>query len=80
MVSDPWASPEESQKYYNITLENFDSLSNFDGVIGAVSHEKFVSLSAEELGNLVSPGGLIVDIKNMWKADQIPSEREFFTL
>lgn len=79
-VSDPWASPKEAQKYYEIDLKDADTLSGFDCVVGAVSHTPYTTLTFKDFERLVKPGGLVGDIKNMWDRSKVPSNRKFFTL
>jgi UDP-N-acetyl-D-galactosamine dehydrogenase len=79
-VVDPWANDADAQKHYGITLANIDELGEFDGLIGAVSHEDYKKLTLKDFERLVKPHGLIMDIKNMWDKNKIPSNRAFSTL
>lgn len=79
-VADPYAVPEEAQKYYGISLHPIDNLSGFDCIIGAVSHDPYKALSSSDFERLTKEDGLIVDIKNMWDLLEGPSNRNFLKL
>ncbi len=68
-VHDACADPEEAERLYGLTLAgDLDTLSGFDAVIGAVPHRAYAALGAAELERLLKPGGLLADIKGMWRA------------
>jgi len=79
-VVDSWADSMDAEKHYGITLGNIKDLSEFDCVVGAVSHEDYRNLAFEDFERLVKPHGLIMDIKNMWDSKKVPSNRVFSTL
>ena len=79
-VVDSWADSTDAEKHYGITLRNIKDLSEFDCVVGAVSHEEYKNLAFEDFERLVKPHGLIMDIKNMWDPKKVPSNRVFSTL
>ena len=39
----------------------------YDCVVGAVSHDDYAAFDGETLTALVKPGGLVVDLKGMWR-------------
>jgi len=63
-VYDPWASKEEVKHEYHLDLINdFDALSSdYDAVILAVSHHKFLKL---DITQLKSETGVIFDVKSL---------------
>ncbi|WP_420606032.1 nucleotide sugar dehydrogenase [Novosphingopyxis sp.] len=80
-VHDPLADPKETLKEYSINLENEALSGRYDCVIGAVSHESYRSLSSGDLADLLLPGGSVVDLKRIWNAENLLSERlEFWSL
>ncbi len=79
-VVDPWADNREAEKYYGITLDDLQNVSDFDCLVGAVSHEPYQSFGTQDFERLVRPHGLIMDIKNMWDKNKAPSNRSFSTL
>ena len=41
---------------------------DYDAVIGAVAHDLYRGFDGARLGALVRPGGLVADVKGMWRA------------
>ena len=76
-VHDPLADREEAKSLYGIEL--VDNLACFDrslaAVIGAVAHKHYRQLSAEKLERLLIPGGLIADVKGIWR--ELKTSEEF---
>ena len=67
LVHDPVADPQESRREYGVELVDLPGLSPVDGVVWAVAHEPFKTLSPEQLQALCSRGngqGVIIDVKN----------------
>jgi UDP-N-acetyl-D-galactosamine dehydrogenase len=79
-VVDPWANDADAKKHYGITLAKMEEVGEFDCIIGAVSHEDYKKLTLQDFERLVKPRGLVMDIKNMWDENKIPSNRAFSTL
>ena len=73
VVCDPLSDPAEARRLFGIDpVPSLDGLSAFDAVIGAVAHDEYRVLSSETIGRLVKAGGLIADIRSMWRDDAIP--------
>lgn len=70
-VHDPWADADEARRLYGVELlaprEPLPPGDGYDCVVGAVAHDRYRALSAAEAARLVRPGGLIADIKGMWR-------------
>jgi UDP-N-acetyl-D-galactosamine dehydrogenase len=67
-VHDACADPAEAQRLYGLTLAgDLAGLSGYDAVIGAVPHRDYAALGAVELERLLKPGGLLADVKGMWR-------------
>ena len=70
-VHDPMASAAEAARLYAIDLvPEMDG--PYDAVVGAVEHAQYKMLGAADLVALVRPGGLVADIKGMWRAVELP--------
>jgi UDP-N-acetyl-D-galactosamine dehydrogenase len=81
VVCDPMAEPEEARRLFDIDLvSRLDGLSAFDAVVGAVAHDEFRVLSADTMKRLIKPGGLVADIKGMWRRDDIPGDVRHWAL
>ena len=67
-IADPVADVMEVKKHYDVTLEPMENITNIDCLIIAVAHKTFSGL---DLGKLLAPGGLLVDIKGLYAPDVI---------
>jgi len=73
-VHDPLADPDEARALYGIDLAGeFSTLAGFDGLVAAVPHALYRDLSADALGTLLNPGGLVADIKGIWRKHAFPA-------
>lgn len=80
-VHDPMADPKEASQFYGVDLLNgLRDTGEYDCLIGAVPHSAYRSLSGKSLAQLVRPGGLVADIKGMWRSLDIPRERDYWQL
>ncbi|MBT5185504.1 MAG: nucleotide sugar dehydrogenase [Kordiimonadaceae bacterium] len=69
-VHDCAADPVEAKKFFNIDLKtSLKDLKDhsYTAVVGVVSHDSYIDIPSEEFERLLEPGGLIADIKAMWK-------------
>ncbi|WP_445680332.1 nucleotide sugar dehydrogenase [Radicibacter daui] len=72
-VHDPMADPSEAKDHYDIDLvSDLKDLTHFDCVLGAVSHAPYKQLSADDFSRLCRPGGLVADIKAIWRNVTLP--------
>jgi UDP-N-acetyl-D-galactosamine dehydrogenase len=71
-VHDAFADPGEALRIYDLTLlPRFDQ-GGWDCVVGAVPHRPYLAFTAETFATLVRPGGLVADIKGMWRHIALP--------
>ncbi len=71
-VHDAFADPDEAMRVYGLPLlARFDD-GDYDCVVGAVPHRPYVDFTAETFASLVRPGGLVADIKGMWRTLTLP--------
>ncbi|MGB3846642.1 MAG: nucleotide sugar dehydrogenase [Sphingopyxis sp.] len=66
-VHDPHADPAEAQHEYDLELTPIDAADRYDCVIGAVRHDSFRALETADFLRILRPGGLIADLKRMWR-------------
>jgi UDP-N-acetyl-D-galactosamine dehydrogenase len=72
-VHDPLADPSEARAFYGLTLETeLPRSGSFDGIVAAVPHLIYRELADSELGRLVRRGGLVADIKGIWRKRSLP--------
>jgi UDP-N-acetyl-D-glucosamine/UDP-N-acetyl-D-galactosamine dehydrogenase len=68
LVHDPLAVRQEARDFLDIELEedisdNFE----FDAVICAVAHEEYRNMTVSGIERMIKPGGLVADIKGIWR-------------
>jgi len=51
---------------------NHEAFEAYDCVVGAVPHDLYRKLEVDQLSTLVSPTGLVADIKGMWRGLALP--------
>ncbi len=70
-VYDPHADPLEALNHYDITLLKSHELDSkkglYSGIIAGVPHQEFMDLDLPHLKKLLQAGGLIADLKAMWR-------------
>lgn len=72
-VHDPLADTDEAAHYYQIELKRtLDGLSGYDALVGAVPHDSYKGFTTDVFQRLVAPGGVIADIKGMWRQMAVP--------
>ena len=72
-IHDAFADAAEAEQFYDIRLlPRLDDAKGYHCVIGAVPHEPYCALDADGLAAMLEPGGLIADIKGMWRGMDTP--------
>lgn len=72
-VHDPAADPHEALEHYGIKLiTKLDGLGPFDALVGAVAHLPYTKFSTDDFAGLLKPGGLVADVKGMWRHHRLP--------
>ncbi len=67
-VHDPLADAGEAMDLYGIKLlSSLGDAGRYDCLVGAVAHGAFRALDGNALTGLIKPGGLLADIKGMWR-------------
>jgi UDP-N-acetyl-D-galactosamine dehydrogenase len=84
-VHDPRADAAEAKATYGIHLRP-DLLrpdlaaDGYDCLIGAVAHDEYLRLEAADFARLVKPGGVIADVKGLWRDRPLPPGRRRWQL
>ena len=71
-VHDAFADPEEARREHGIELVPDLAGGPYDAVVGAVMHKPYLELGAADFGRLLRGGGLLADIKGMWRTLALP--------
>ena len=80
-VHDPYADATEADHEYGETLiPSLNDLADFDGLVVAVPHDPYAELTDDALNALVKPGGLIADIKGLWRSRALPADKRVWRL
>ena len=80
VVHDPVADTELVREEYGITLSSWSDLKGCAALIVAVSHREFASKSAKEVCELLTPGGVLVDVKSAYSPSSIPAGVTYWSL
>ena len=65
-VADSLADPAEIARDHGLKVTSPDG-ECYDLVVGAVAHDNYRRLSNKQLESMVAPGGLLADLKGMWR-------------
>jgi UDP-N-acetyl-D-galactosamine dehydrogenase len=80
-VHDPQASRADAKRFHGIDLRaSLDGLGPYDCVVGAVAHREYREFEAASFDRLVRPGGLIADIKGLWRETKLPDGMHYWSL
>lgn len=80
-VHDPLADPLQAKSHLDIELlPNLSDVSGYDCVIGAVAHQPYLAFTSQDFKKLLTPNGLIADIKQLWRNTERPAEMHYWTL
>ena len=72
-IHDAFADAEEARHEYGLSLRpTLGDAAGYDCVVGAVPHKPYVEFTPETFRGLLAPGGLIADIKGMWREMPTP--------
>ena len=70
-ITDSWAIPEDAKDIYGIELQEIDNITNQDAIIIAVAHDSYKNLSLEFWERILNENGLIIDIKSIYKDNNL---------
>ncbi|MHA1600107.1 MAG: nucleotide sugar dehydrogenase [Alphaproteobacteria bacterium] len=80
-VHDPLASREDAKTFHGIDLHaSLDGLGPYDCLVGAVAHREYCDFEAASFARLVRPGGLVADIKGIWREAELPDGVRYWSL
>ena len=80
-VHDALADAGEVERRFGIRLlPRLEGAGPYACVLGAVAHAPYRALGAPTLAGLLAPGGLVADVKNMWRDVALPDGLRRWTL
>ena len=72
-VHDPLADAAEARHLHGVELKTgLDGLGGYDCVVGAVAHACYRAFTGETFSRLLRAGGLVADIKGVWRHVELP--------
>lgn len=77
-VHDAQADAEEARQHFGLSIisriaDLEAGRKTYDCVVGAVPHDPYVALTGQQLAALLKEGGLLADIKGMWRTHELPA-------
>ena len=80
-VHDPLADPDDAMRLYGIALApRLAATGGYVCVVGAVAHDAYRAFTTDTFKALLAPGGLVVDVKDMWRGTALPGGARRWTL
>ena len=74
-IHDSLADWREAKAFYGFELlESLDQVTKYDGVVGVVPHMSYLAFDAAEIARILKVGGVLVDLKGMWRGLELPDE------
>ena len=80
LVHDPVANPHEALHEYGITLVDWDTFQDLDGLVLAVSHQEYAQLSCSQWRNCLRSGGILIDVKSLLVDRALPEDITYWCL
>ncbi len=72
-VHDSMADAKEARALYGVELlDSLEHAQGFDCVVGAVAHDAYIDFDLDVFSRLLNPGGLVADVKGMWRDAALP--------
>jgi UDP-N-acetyl-D-galactosamine dehydrogenase len=79
-VHDPIADPAEAEHEYGLRLDTRALERRYDAVVAAVAHAQYRRMSAAEVAGLARDGGLVADVKGVWRGLALPENLRRWSL
>jgi UDP-N-acetyl-D-galactosamine dehydrogenase len=80
-VHDPRADAAETKQHYGLKLmTELPDEAEYDCIVGLVPHDEIAALTPADLLRLMKPGGVVADIKAIWRGQQMPDGLKYWGL
>ena len=74
-IHDPLADRVEAKKLYGFDLiENLEESNRYDCVVAAVPHAQYLIFDTFDISRILKVGGLLADLKGMWRDLKLPEQ------
>jgi len=80
LVVDPNADEKLLHKEYGIGLTSLDELTELDGLIFAVPHREYLSMTTRSLCERLTENGVLVDVKSVLNKSEVPENLTYWSL
>ena len=80
LIHDPLADPEEARRVFGLELASLDAFRDLDGLVLAVAHRAYKDLPVATLVGMLRPDGVLIDVKSILSADDIPPGMAYWSL
>lgn len=80
LIHDPLAESHHVLEEYGMKLYPWESLNGVNGLVYAVPHEVFRDMPGQKMANLLTQGGVFVDVKSALKPTDMPSHVSYWSL
>jgi UDP-N-acetyl-D-galactosamine dehydrogenase len=80
LIHDPLADGKHVEHEYGMRLYDWDSLNGVNGLVYAVPHDTFRQMTGQRMANLLTKGGVFVDVKSSLKPSDVPSHVSYWSL
>jgi UDP-N-acetyl-D-galactosamine dehydrogenase len=80
LIHDPLADGEHVFEEYGMKIHPLDSLSDLNGLVYAVPHDAFRNTPGQKMANLLTQGGVFVDVKSALQPADMPSHVSYWSL
>lgn len=80
LVHDPLVDSDLVRHEYGIELVPKSSFNRLDALIVAVPHEELIKKIHEDMGSVVRPGGLIIDVKSVLDPEELKGRYVYWSL
>lgn len=72
-VHDPFADAEEARHHHAVLLlPDLETAQGYDVLVGAVGHRPYTAFTSADFHRLVRAGGLVADLKGIWRKTELP--------
>lgn len=72
VIHDPYADADEAMHEYGLKVSELSEFHDLDGLILAVSHRAYLDRPRQELTQMLSSHGLLIDVKSALSASDLP--------